>query len=269
MKARTELVILKLGGSVVTRKEEGRPEVNKENLSRLSKEIAEAQKEKKFLVVVVHGAGPFGHIPASEYNLNDGFKGSEQIKGFILTHQSMEKLNYLVVEELQKAGVNAVAFQPSSAGLLKMRKLSTFRTDIIQKLLSIGIVPVPYGDVLFDEKIGCAILSGDQLVPYLAEKLSADRIILTADVAGIFDSDPKKNKEAVLLKEITPKTVNKIKKIGTSVGVDVTGGMEGKLSELMRLAKKGIESEIIDGTKPGLLRRALLGEKGLGTIIKG
>jgi isopentenyl phosphate kinase len=269
MKVRTELVILKLGGSVITRKQEGRAEVNTENLSRLSKEISEAQKEEKFLVVVVHGAGPFGHIPAKEYNLNDGFKGSDQIKGFILTHQSMEKLNYFVVEELQKNKVNAVAFQPSAAGLLKSRKLTSFRTDIIKKLLSIGLVPVPYGDVLFDEKIGCAILSGDQLVPYLAEKLKADRIILTADVAGIYDMDPKKNKDAVLLKEITPKTAGKIRKIGTSGGVDVTGGMEGKLSELMRLAKKGVESEIIDGTKPGLLRRALLGEKGLGTIIKG
>ena len=67
MKARTELVILKLGGSVITRKDEGRAEVNKDNLARLSGEIADAQKEKKFLVVIVHGAGPFGHILAKAY----------------------------------------------------------------------------------------------------------------------------------------------------------------------------------------------------------
>ena len=261
------LVILKLGGSVITRKAEGRPEVNHENLQNLAKEIAEARKTKEFPLIVVHGAGPFGHIPAKEYRLNDGLKKKEQIKGFVLTHQSMEKLNFVVVEELQKAGINAMAYQPSSAGMLKNKKISKFSTETIKKLVIAGIVPVPYGDVLFDEKIGCAILSGDQLVPFLAEKLGAERIILTADVAGIYDKDPKKNKDAVLLKEITPETFKKTV-VGPSLGVDVTGGMQGKLSELIRLAKKGTESEIIDGTRRGLLKKALLGERGLGTIIK-
>jgi isopentenyl phosphate kinase len=53
-----------------------------------------------------------------------------------------------------------------------------------------------------------------------------------------------------------------------SFGIDVTGGMTHKVKMMLELAKLGIESEIINAKEPDLLKRALLGEKGLGTIIK-
>lgn len=263
-----ELIIVKLGGSVLTRKDEGETEVNEGNLERLSAEIAQARKEKDFDLVLVHGAGPFGHIPAKEYGLDTGYKDERQAKGFCVTHQSMEKLNYRVVKALQAKGLHAVSFQPSSCGVLKDRRLIRFPTDIIKKLVGYGITPVAYGDVLLDEKTGMSILSGDHLVPYLAGELKADRIIMAADVPGIFDSDPKKNHGAKLLKEVSRENLHLIKEIGSSKGVDVTGGMKRKLDELLRLAESGTESEIVDATKPGLLKRALSGERGLGTIIK-
>jgi isopentenyl phosphate kinase len=37
---------------------------------------------------------------------------------------------------------------------------------------------------------------------------------------------------------------------------------------MLELAKLGIESEIINGEKEGYLKRALLGERGLGTVIR-
>lgn len=263
-----QLIILKLGGSAITLKEENKPEINAGNLRRLSHEIAEAKKEKKFSLVIVHGAGPFGHIPAKKYRLNDGLKNRKQIRGITLTHQSMEKLNYAVVSALQNAGINAIAYQPSAAGILRNRKIKKFNIEGIKRLLSLNIVPVAYGDVLADEKLGCSILSGDHLAPYLAKKLNADRIILAADVPGIFDCDPKRHANAKLIKEVTLKNIHKISGVGSSMAVDVTGGMKRKLSELISLAKTGIESEIVDGTKPGILKKALKGEKGLGTTIK-
>ena len=52
-----------------------------------------------------------------------------------------------------------------------------------------------------------------------------------------------------------------------SSGIDVTGGMLHKVKSLLELAKIGIESQVIDGKKPQTLKRALLGERNLGTII--
>jgi len=46
----------------------------------------------------------------------------------------------------------------------------------------------------------------------------------------------------------------------------VTGGMLQKVEMALNM---GIEVEIINGLEPGGLKRALLGRKGLGTVING
>jgi len=262
----SRLVILKLGGSVITRKDADKKEVDSANLARLASEIAEAKKEKDFQLVIVHGAGPFGHVPAKEYELDKGLVSEKQLRGFSVTHQSMEELNSAVVDSLIKEGIPAVAYQPSAAGVLKNRKLTYFPTIVLKKLLKVGMVPVAHGDVLIDEETGVNILSGDHLVPYLARKLHAKRIILATDVPGVFDSDPKDNRDARLIKEINSRNIGSLN-VGASKATDVTGGMRRKLDELLELAKAGIDSEIISAKRPGLLKRALLGETGLGTLI--
>ncbi|MBS7631517.1 amino acid kinase, partial [Candidatus Bathyarchaeota archaeon] len=63
------LIILKLGGSVVTEKD--KPVTpNKENIKRLSREIAEAGEGE---LILIHGGGSYGHPVADEYNLSEGY----------------------------------------------------------------------------------------------------------------------------------------------------------------------------------------------------
>ncbi|MBN2251994.1 MAG: isopentenyl phosphate kinase family protein [Candidatus Altiarchaeota archaeon] len=268
MKSSPGLVIVKLGGSAITRKDDGKADVNRDNLERLAKEIANARNGKGFPLIVVHGAGPFGHVPAKKYRLDKGITEAAQIEGIAITHSSMEELNTIVVDELRKNRIPAISFQPSAGGILRDGRLVKFPADVMEKMLDTGLVPVSYGDVLCDENKGVGILSGDHLVPYLAKKLEAQKVVLVADVAGIFDRDPKKNRKAKLLKEVDRKNAGEILEIGAGKGVDVTGGMERKLGELLELADEGIESEVINGFKPGLLEKALKGEKVPGTIIK-
>ncbi len=253
---------------MITKKREEKAEVNEENLKRLAREVAEAEEEGCFSLVVVHGAGPFGHVPAKEYALDKGLRGDRQLRGFSVTHQSMEKLNSSVVSFLRAEGINAIAYQPSALGILRDKKLVYFPTEVLEKLLDLGMVPVAYGDVLVDEETGVNILSGDHLVPYLARKLKADRVLIATDVEGIFNLNPRRHEDAELIKEVTSENIELIREIGSSESTDVTGGMEGKLYELMNLAEYGIESEIISALNPGVLKKNLLGMKGLGTLIK-
>jgi len=262
-----ELVIVKLGGSVITKKSENKLEINQENLGRLCREIGDAKEETNCSLMVVHGAGPYGHFFAEKYRLNEGYLGEESIKGMCETRHSMEKLNAAVVDSLNKAGVNAVAFQPSAGGVMKNRKLVSFPLEALKKMLELGLTPVGYGDVLMDLKTGLNILSGDHLTPYLATQLKASRIVIATDVSGIFDGDPNKNRNAKLVKEITRKNVGNMK-ISGSRGVDVTGGMKRKVMELLDAADKGITSQIVSGLKPGELKNALTGNKKLGTTIR-
>ena len=50
-------------------------------------------------------------------------------------------------------------------------------------------------------------------------------------------------------------------------GTDVTGGIKGKVEELLELAAQGVHTEILSGLERGYVERALMGERGLGTII--
>jgi isopentenyl phosphate kinase len=54
--------------------------------------------------------------------------------------------------------------------------------------------------------------------------------------------------------------------IGASAGVDVTGGMRGKIAELLDLADRGTESVIFNAGREGNIVRALKGER-VGTRI--
>jgi isopentenyl phosphate kinase len=157
-----------------------------------------------------------------------------------------------------------MAFQPST-GVMKNKKLISFPIEALEDMLALGITPVSYGDVLVDLETGLNILSGDHLVPYLAVKLKASRIVIATDVSGIYDGDPKKNKNAKLVKEITKENFGKIEVSG-SRGVDVTGGMKRKVMELLDVASQGITSQVVSGIKPGELKSALLGRE-VGTII--
>lgn len=262
-----ELIVVKIGGSVITNKSEGKLEVNQESLERACRELAEAKNQLKCRLLAVHGAGPFGHVLAEKYRLYEGIKGVESLRGMCETHASMVRLNSLVVEELVKAGLNALSFQPSASGVMENRRLISLELEVIKDMLTLDLTPVGYGDVLLDVKTGINILSGDHLVPYLALKLKASRIVIATDVSGIYNGDPKKNQNATVVKEITKSNVNNIE-ISGSQGVDVTGGMKRKVMELLEAAGKGITSQVVSGINPGELKQALLGNKELGTLIK-
>ena len=91
-----------------------------------------------------------------------------------------------------------------------------------------------YGDAVLDEKLGFTILSGDQLVAYLAIKYNASKIVVGTDTDGIFDADPKTNPDAKPYKKLTLAELKAIQpKLGKAQGKDVTGGMAGKIAALI------------------------------------
>lgn len=262
------MLILKLGGSVITRKDAEKPTPNTENLDRITKEVADALPAQ---LVIVHGAGSYGHIYAREYEIGSEIKDKEELNrkkmGYAKTHNSVKELNQKVCHNLLRHGVPAVSVEPSSFIISRNKRIESASLDIIKMYLDMGLVPVLHGDVVPDlnQKIKMAVISGDQIVKYIAEQIKTTRIILGSDVDGIYNCDPKSHINAKLLKKV--RSLDDLEFLEGAKTVDVTGGMAGKLKELLEVARSGVESEIINANKPGLLERALLGEKVKGTII--
>jgi isopentenyl phosphate kinase len=125
-----------------------------------------------------------------------------------------------------------------------------------------GLLPVLHGDVAMDRSCGVGIVSGDQLVSYLAKSLNPEEVALGTAVDGvIFGGSPLPR----ICREELPQIESELR---ASKAVDVTGGMRGKLLELLELADYGISSRIFNAGKKGLVEKALRGES-VGTLVEG
>jgi molybdenum storage protein len=93
----------------------------------------------------------------------------------------------------------------------------------------------------------------------IAESMGARRCILAKDVDGLYTEDPRKNKKASLIKEITATEL---------LNADMEDiVVERKLVELLQVATNVKEVYIVNGHKPGNIEKAINGENA-GTIIR-
>ncbi|MDH7564613.1 MAG: isopentenyl phosphate kinase [Candidatus Bathyarchaeota archaeon] len=258
-------VVLKIGGSVITDKNE-EMKANTQVINRLATEIKEANVEN---LLIVHGGGSFGHPAAKRYNIKEGLKEDSQKIGFTQTHHFMTVLNGLVMDSLIWHEVLAVSIPPSTLMITRNGRIQSFENAQIRKLLAMGFLPVLYGDAVLDSELGFTILSGDQLVAKLAMHLNACRIIIGVDVDGLYDNDPKTGKNAKIYRYLT---LTELKKLHGSIerpmASDVTGGMYGKIAELIPAVESGIPVTIVNAAKPNNICMALKGEKVEGTLIE-
>ena len=149
------MIILKLGGSIITNKDSKEPICNYNNLKRLTNEIKEAlhhnYNEK---LIVVHGAGSFGHTFAKEYDIGarvtDENDFKHKRKGFSITNNWTKKLNADVCDALIKSDIPEVGVQPSSVFITENKRIIQSNITLIKKYLNLGLVPVLYGDVVLD-----------------------------------------------------------------------------------------------------------------------
>lgn len=256
------MILIKLGGSVITDKSEYR-RFNRECVSRLCREIRESGER----TIIVHGAGSFGHVIAKEYDINGGLKDPSQIPAVARICYDMRELNVMIVKELNDAGIPAVSVPTGSCFRMDGRKLVIDDSSILKGFDRIGIMPVMFGDVLLDDKLGFAICSGDQIMERLAEIFEPSRVIFVSDIDGLFDDDPKKNPDANLIETVTRKDLESVR---TDITVaDVTGGVREKMESMLRLCGKDRECILVNGTVEGRLLSLLKGEKVTCTIAKG
>ena len=257
------MIIIKLGGSVITDKTK-ECTFKTDTMDKLSESIKKSEKE----LILVHGAGSFGHILAKEYELNQGYKRHEQIKGFSLTHEKVQALNSLVLKSLQKHDINAVSISPHSSVKLNNHILEKIDYNIFEEYLEKKFTPVTFGDVVLDKKLGFSICSGDLLIEALAEHFKPEKIVFAIDEDGLYTSNPKFDKKAKLIKKTNLK---ELEMLSTELDkhADVTGGMGGKLQTIKNIAEHGIDTVLLNGNKPDRLYKVLIGEETKSTIIYG
>lgn len=230
-------VLVKLGGAAVTNKSELET-LDEDTLSSVIRQIAKVHRSRR--LVVVHGAGSFGHFQAKEFGVQGGsLEDPRVVRGFAETRASVTKLNTKIVDALVREKVNAVGLSPCA--FWDSRGCSAASVEIIRGLVGRGFVPVLHGDAIAcgDRSV---ILSGDKIVADLAEVLRPKVVLFLSNVNGIYNKPPS-CEGAILIPRI------EVFRNGWScVGIefeiaahDTTGGMEGKVEEAAAIALGGVD----------------------------
>jgi isopentenyl phosphate kinase len=269
------MIIIKLGGSVITRKGEYAT-LNSAVMENVARELSEYRGSEP--LVIVHGAGSFGHILAKQYNLKDPVRDSELPKGIALVQRDVRKLNLLVMEPLLAIGLPVVSVPPALATELDDGALAWFDEGMFARYLDIGTIPVTFGDVVPDRKRGVSILSGDTIMERLVEDFPVSKAVFVLDVDGFFDRPPSEEGAILytslssddlrdaLLKDQTSGPVSS--KDITDV-VDITGSIRGKMESALRIADSGTDTYLVNGHQPSRLSSILNDRPAISTKIEG
>ncbi|HOJ97187.1 MAG TPA: isopentenyl phosphate kinase, partial [Methanospirillum sp.] len=161
-------IIVKLGGSVITEKGSGDAgTIRRDTIRDVAKTL---KKHLDFSLLLVHGAGSYGHPQAQQYQIHNGVT-RENREGIFETHRAVSALNELVVSSLRREGIEAISVHPLEGMVASNGELSGYCLTHLDLMLRLGIVPVLHGDVVMDTERGACIVSGDQLIRVLAHQL--------------------------------------------------------------------------------------------------
>ena len=258
-------VIIKLGGGLITDKTQYKV-VFRERIDAVSNVISRII-DLGHSVIVIHGAGSFGHIEAKKWEISGGLKpdiSNQQYSAIDTIRGDMDELNSIVIESLISAGVQCESLPPrywvNGVG-------TTFLGDVrVFERSSESDVPVSFGDVVDvegDSHFG--ILSGDHLMVRLANELP-DVVLcafLLGDAEGLMTGPPD-SEESFLIKRWSQSQ----RFIGEhDATIDVTGGILLKVECASEIAGAAEHVWFIDGKVPSRMLEILSDGDTVGTRI--
>jgi acetylglutamate kinase len=230
--------------------------------------------------VVVHGGGPQIDRLLGRLSIPSERRGGLRVT----SPEAMEvvemvlggTVNKKIVALIGQAGGKAVGLTGKDGGLIRARKHSAagrdgtpidlglvgevtdVRADVLRTLERDGFVPViaPIGVGADGEAYN---INGDTAAAEVAAALSAEKLILLTDVAGILDGNGS------LVSTMTAGDASAAVRAGT-----ITGGMIPKVECGLTALRKGVRKvHILDGRVPHSVLLEIFTDAGIGTEIVG
>lgn len=254
-----ELIILKLGGSLITDK--NKPfSLRREVIEDIGRELRDISN---IYMIIVHGGGSYAHPIAKRYKVFEGYKTRDHLRGFLETAKTVRRLNNEVVETLVNSGFPCIGIPASTFIVTRGGRIETCNLDSFFSALDIGITPVTCGDAVFDRELKFTVLSGDTITSYLSTRLRAKKAIYALDVDGVYIRD-RVSGDIKLADRLSPGMPIETFK---TLEEDVTGGIIRKIEEGFVAVESGVEVILLNGLVRGRIRSAILGEEVVGTRL--
>ena len=211
-------VLLKLGGGLLTNKKGlCSPDILaiKNSAQTISEMIYHGCR-----IILVHGAGSYGHARAKHWRLHEGKLDEDFIpEGNISTQeQAVEKvrkdmmeLNKIITDELNSLGVKSHVYHPH---IWANGTGTSFTGDL--EFLDSEILSIVHGDVVDDDEKEFGILSGDDLMFRIAtEWENVDSCVFAlADCDGIMTHPPDDKRAKLIVNTVNAQNIinNKLRR---------------------------------------------------------
>jgi isopentenyl phosphate kinase len=263
----SNLLIIKLGGSVVTFKDKPLSP-NYEGIDEILKVLGEIKKN--FKIIIVHGGGSFGHYWSVKYDMHTKPYPYSDL-GVSVVHESMIKLNHVIISKFIESKLKPYSVQPSAFVFNSVADPARIH-DILAMTTGNDLIPITFGDVIHTSENKFSILSGDTIMSMLCTELHPDFSIFTTNVDGLYN-DMNKG-EIVREIQVDKKDNDNIflkgekQKDNPASSFDVTGGMKRKITESIRIAKSGTPVYLINGFHPERILDIIHNREYIGTCIR-
>ena len=245
------MILIKLGGSIITNKEKPLSPRRK-TINKILKEIGKIKEP----VIIVHGGGSYGHYWSVKYDMHTK-PGKTIPKGVAIVKNSMVELNKIILDSAVKNRINSYCLPPTD--FMNGNKSIKSKILTISDIAKSGLTPITFGDALWFGQKKSYILSGDVIMTTIAKILKPRLSLFVLDVDGVY-SDLKTNKLIRNFKKEKPEIRNN--------KIDVTGGMTRKITEANKMAKVGLKVFFVNGNKPKRISDAISGKKFEGTLFR-
>jgi len=134
----------------------------------------------------------------------------------------------------------------------------------LKTLLSLGAIPIiNENDTVATDEIRFG--DNDTLAALVSNLVEADTLIILTDQQGLFNKDPRYNKNAELISESTASNRDLLTMAGDS-GTLGQGGMRTKITAAQHAARSGATTIIASGSVENILQKIALGEE-VGTLL--
>jgi len=244
-------IVIKIGSSILI-DEKGRPK--KKWLQKFGEDIKDLLKKKKQIVIVSSGAIAMGcEYLKIEKNVLKVDKSQA-----VASIGQIELMNfYKKTFDKKKIKISQILLTLDDTER-RRRSINARRT--IDNLLTMGIVPiVNENDTTATTEIKYG--DNDRLAARVSQIISADCLILLSDVDGLYNDNPKKNKETKLIKTVKEIDKNIIKYATRAENLYGSGGMKTKIDAAKICQLSGCYMAIANGNYENPIKKILESEK--------
>jgi glutamate 5-kinase len=251
-------VVAKIGSSSVTAAGGG---IDGAAIERLSGDIAAVRAAGHTVVLVSSGA-----IAAGWAALSGGPRPTDPA--------TLQAVSAVGQHRLMRVYDDALAGHGLSVGQVLLAPLDFVHRQqylharqTLGRLIELGVVPVVNeNDATSDDEIRFG--DNDRLAALVAHLVAADLLVLLTDTAGLLTADPRTTDEASLIEEVV-EVDHRLEMMAGGAGSPVgSGGMASKLAAAKIAAWSGVETVIADAGRPQVLRDAVSGRAGVGTVFR-